>query len=153
MKRRYRMQARKRILVRFLGFPFWDILLFPIQSVAQAGERDAVQVIRMSPLDSTLLQVPGGRAKLDGIGMGHFKAFFKRRYRENDYLWGRVDGAERLIGIVLGRDHPEFRRWCGRAFLAILEEEKDALPLVGPLVHDLRGQAEALASGDVTPPA
>jgi hypothetical protein len=30
----------------------------------------------MSPLDSTLLQVPGGRAKLDGVGMGHFKAFF-----------------------------------------------------------------------------
>jgi patatin-related protein len=139
-------QARKRILVRFLGFPFWDILLFPIQSVAQAGERDGVQVFRMSPLDSTLLRAPGGRPKLDGIGMGHFKAFFKRRYRENDYLWGRLDGAERLIGIVLGRDHQQFGTWCGRAFLAILDEEKDALPLVAPLVADLRRQAEALAT-------
>jgi hypothetical protein len=137
-------QARKKILVRFLGFPFWDILLFPIQSLAQAGERDAVDVIRMSPLDSTLLQVPGGRVKLDGVGMGHFRAFFKRRYRENDYLWGRLDGAERLIGIMLGREHPEFRAWCGRAFLAILEEETDALPLVAPLAADLRDQAEAL---------
>jgi Protein of unknown function (DUF3376) len=100
----------------------------------------------MSPLDSTLLEVPGGRAKLDGIGMGHFRAFFKRRYRENDYLWGRLDAAERLIGIVLGRDHPELRTWCGRAFLAILEEEKEALPLVAPLVEDLRRQSEALCA-------
>lgn len=143
-------QARKQILVRFLGFPFWDILLFPIQSVAEAGERDAVQVIRMSPLDSTLLSVPGGRAKLDGTGMGHFRAFFKRQYRENDYLWGRLDGAERLIGLVLGRDHPQFRTWCGRAFGAILDEENDSLPLVAPLAADLRRQAEALASSDAT---
>ena len=140
-------QSRKQVLVRFLGFPFWDILLFPIQSVAEAGERDAVRVIRMSPLDSTLLRVPGDREhKLDGIGMGHFKAFFNRRYRENDYLWGRLDGAERLIGIVLGRDHPQFGNWCGRAFVAILDEEKDALPLVAPLVDDLRRQAEALVT-------
>jgi patatin-related protein len=141
--------ARKKILVRFLGFPFWDILLFPLQSVAQAGERDAVDVIRMSPLDSTLLHVPGGGMKLDGTGMGHFRAFFKRRYRENDYLWGRLDGAERLIGIVLGRDHPEFRTWCGRAFLAILDEEESALPLVEPLVRRLRHESEALASVSV----
>jgi patatin-related protein len=140
------VQARKQVLMRFLGFPFWDILLFPIQSVAQAGERDGVQVFRMSPIDSTLLRVPGDRPKLDGIGMGHFKAFFKRRYRENDYLWGRLDGAERLIGIVLGRDHPQFDAWCSRAFLAILDEEKDALPLVAPLLQDLRRQAEALAT-------
>jgi hypothetical protein len=54
---------------------------------------------------------------------------------------------------VLGRDHPQFSTWCGRAFLAILDEEQSALPLVAPVVGDLRGQAQALASGDVTPTA
>jgi patatin-related protein len=135
---------RQDILVRFLGFPFWDILLFPIQSVAGAGERDSVEVIRMSPRDAHLLHVPGGRPKLDGIGLAHFRAFFKREYRENDYLWGRLDAAERMIGILLGKDHPDFRSWCGRAFTAILDEEEPAVQLVKPLVAHLRRQAHAL---------
>ncbi len=46
---------------------------------------------------------------------------------------------------MLGRDHPEFRSWCGRAFLTILEEEEAALPLVAPLVGRLRREAEGLA--------
>jgi patatin-related protein len=136
---------RQDILVRFLGFPFWDVLLFPIQNVAGAGERDSVEVIRMSPRDAHLLHVPGGGAKLDGIGFAHFRGFFKRQYRENDYLWGRLDAAERMIGILLGPDHPEFRAWCGRAFTAILEEEEEALKLVKPLVAHLGRQAQALA--------
>jgi patatin-related protein len=136
---------RQDILVRFLGFPFWDILLFPIQSVAGAGERDGVEVIRMSPRDAHLLHVPGGGPKLDGLGFAHFRGFFKREYRENDYLWGRLDAAERMIGIVLGPDHPELRAWCGRAFTAILDEEEPALQLVKPLVSHVRHQARALA--------
>jgi patatin-related protein len=137
-------ERRKDLLVRFLGFPFWDVLLFPIQSVARAGERDAVEVIRMSPIDAKLLGVPGGGEKLDGVGFGHFRGFFARRYRENDYVWGRLDGAERMIGIVIGTDHPDYRTWCGRAFAAILDEEEPALQLVRPLVADLRRQAQAL---------
>jgi patatin-related protein len=142
----WQWDRRRDILVRFLGFPFWDILLFPIQSVAGAGERDSVEVIRMSPRDTRLLHVPGGGEKLDGIGYGHFRGFFKREYRENDYLWGRLDAAERMIGILLGTDHPEFRSWCGKAFTAILEEESDALKLVQPLVGRLRREAHALAA-------
>jgi patatin-related protein len=137
---------RKELLVRYLGFPLWDVLLFPIQSVVDAGERDAVEVIRMSPRDTRLLRPAKPGQKLEGVGFGHFRAFFARRYRENDYLWGRLDAAERLIGIVLGTDHPDFRRWCGRAFLAILDEEEAALPHVTSLVSGLRTQAEALAA-------
>jgi hypothetical protein len=47
---------------------------------------------------------------------------------------------------VLGTDHPEFKRWCGRAFLAILDEEEKALPRVTSLVSALRSQAQALAA-------
>jgi patatin-related protein len=141
----WQWERRKDVLVRFLGFPFWDVLLFPIQSVAGAGERDGVEVTRMSPIDAKLLDPRGGAEKLDGVGFGHFRGFFARRYRENDYLWGRLDGAERMIGIVLGTDHPDYRLWCGRAFEAILDEEEPALKLVGPLVADLRRQTRALA--------
>jgi patatin-related protein len=137
--------ARRRdLLMRYLGFPFWDILLYPIQSVVDAGERDAVEVIRMSPLDADLLRVAGSAPKLQGAGLGHFKAFLARRHRENDYLWGRLDAAERLIGIVLGKDDPEYTAWCGKAFRAILDEEDSALRLVQPLIANLREQADAL---------
>jgi patatin-related protein len=139
-------ETRKDMLVRYLGFPFWDVLLFPIQSVADAGERDAVDVVRMSPLDASLLQPRGGAPKLDGVGLAHFRGFFKRQYRENDYLWGRLDAAERIVGLILGEDDSELRAWCGRVFDAVLDEESEALRLVQPLISDLRGQARVLAA-------
>ena len=28
------------LLVRYLGFPFWDVLLYPVQALSDVGERD-----------------------------------------------------------------------------------------------------------------
>lgn len=41
-------------------------------------------------------------AKLAGVQMGHFGAFYKKSWRVNDWIWGRCDGAVRLAQIVLG---------------------------------------------------
>jgi patatin-related protein len=144
---------RRGLLVRYLGFPFWDVLLYPFQSLADVGERDAVDVMRMSPDDATLLRPPGGGEKLKGVGMHHFGAFFDRAYRENDYLWGRLDAAERLLGVLLGTDHPAYAGWCRRAFEAILEEDEEALPRVGSLVVGLREQCAALTAASERVPA
>jgi hypothetical protein len=35
-----------------------------------------------------------------GAKLRHFAGFLSRSIRENDYLWGRLHGAERLIDIV-----------------------------------------------------
>ena len=43
----------------------------------------------------------GVAATLKGIEFNNFGAFFSRSYRENDYLWGRLHGAERMIDIML----------------------------------------------------
>ena len=129
--REWPVERRTDLLVRFLGFPIWDVLLYPLQSLADAGERDAVEVVRMSPLDARLLEpLDASKPKLDGMRIMHFGAFFSRDGRENDYLWGRLDGAERLIGLVLGEkaDEEERAEWCRRAFAAIVEEETEALP-------------------------
>jgi patatin-related protein len=134
-------ERRKDILVRYLGFPFWDILLYPIQAVSDAGERDAIQIVRMSPLDATLLEQPDPEEpKLAGVSVMHFGAFFNRTGRENDYLWGRLDGAERLIGILLGDDHSEEDRakWCRKAFAAIAEEEGEVLTNATALLDKAR---------------
>lgn len=39
--------------------------------------------------------------KLTGLGLNHFAAFYKRSWRANDWMWGRLDGASRLVEILL----------------------------------------------------
>ncbi len=138
-------ERRAELLVRYLGFPYWDVLLFPLQLVADAGERDRVEVVRMSPRDATLLPPldPQKPKQLAGFGKMHFGAFFDRAGRENDYLWGRLDGAERLIGLVLGAEFTEDERaaWCRKAFAAIVEEEDGALAKAKPLLDHARSFA------------
>jgi patatin-related protein len=135
---------RKDLFVRYLGFPFWDVLLYPIQALGDVGERDHVQITRMSPLDAKCLEDAKRKWKLEGKEVFHFGAFFARDGRERDYLWGRLDGAERLVEVLLGREHSDFEEWCRRAFEAILAEEKDALPLAAPFIDDLRGEVAKL---------
>ena len=73
--------------------------------------------------------------KLFGLRLGSFGAFFDRRWRENDLLWGRLDGAERLIASLLpGVAHAERRRALSLAAMrAIVREE---LPHLDPAEID-----------------
>ncbi|MFL5937501.1 MAG: DUF3376 domain-containing protein, partial [Gaiellaceae bacterium] len=66
-----------------------------------------------------------------------------RHARENDYLWGRLDGAAHLIGILLAKDHPDYRSTCLRAFAAILDEDESALPNVPERVRAIRAELSA----------
>jgi len=38
--------------------------------------------------------------KLAGVQLGHFAAFLKRSWRANDWMWGRLDAAERLVRLL-----------------------------------------------------
>jgi hypothetical protein len=128
-------EPRREVLVRFLGFPLWDAILYPARAFSNLDELDEIEVIRLSPRDATCLAAAGeGAAKLTGAGLAHFGAFFSASGRRSDYLWGRLDGAEQLIALLLGKqddlnrangDTDEARAWCRQAFEAILEEEKD----------------------------
>jgi patatin-related protein len=136
-------KIRSDLLVRYLGFPFWDVLLYPIQALSDVGERDQVEIVRISPRDTHRIPVPhipGQTKKLVGAQSHHFGAFLSRKGREQDYLWGRLDGAERLIGILLpGADKEADRaRWSEAAFGAILEEDAQAVPNASGLVEHVR---------------
>ena len=94
-------EAKTRLLVRYIGFPYWDILVYPIQALAHVGERDQVSVARFSPRDATLIPpLDPKEGKLKGVKLAHFGAFLQREYRENDYLWGRLDAAELLLDLL-----------------------------------------------------
>jgi hypothetical protein len=136
-------------MVRFLGFPFWDAMIYPLTALTEPGELRPLEIVRVSPADSTRLGLSTARDKLKGVKLGHFGAFLHREWRENDYLWGRLDAAERLIGLILPSDQG-FRAqdWeIKPALAAILAEEKPALTLVQPLIQQLEQKVAALADG------
>ncbi len=90
---------RRSLLSAYLGFPFFDIALLPLLEGDGTDEFDEIKVDRMSPDDALSLRAIGG-GELKGSQLNAFGAFFSRAYREHDYLWGRLHGAERLIDIV-----------------------------------------------------
>jgi patatin-related protein len=134
-------REKSMVLVRLLGWPFWDALLFPVLGGAGISE-SLVLVERVSPQDAVLLA--DERQKAYRGKTGDVLAFFDRGRRENDYLWGRFDAAEVLVAILLDRWHPDFPEWTLRVVRAILEEEEAALPTMQPLIKELRATEQPL---------
>ena len=138
---------RKEVMLRYLGFPFWDAMIYPTTRLSEAGELRPLDIVRMSPNDSILLGLNTAQAKLKGVKFGHFGAFLHREWRENDYLWGRLDAAERLVGLVLRKSNEDCKAeaWEVKPVLAaILQEEQPVLKTVQDLVKDLKGKVDAL---------
>jgi patatin-related protein len=132
--------ARRDLMVAFAGFPYWDGLTYPIRTFATLGELDRLEIVRLSPREPSLLSPVTGHPKLLGTPKHHFNAFFSREARENDYLWGRLDGAEQLIRLLLGEEGVGY---APEAFQAILAEEGARLHTVRPLVDHLGAMVEA----------
>ena len=119
-------------------FDDYDMLSFPILYNSGVGESDVVEIARFSPEDATALvnerDIEGRAAgqdmslrktecyKLAGSTLGHFGAFLERRWRESDILWGRLDGAERIIKTILPARPAEARKLIGEAQAAIVWE-------------------------------
>lgn len=123
---------RRKILLTYLGFPFYDIATLSLLRNEGLSEFDPVKVDRISPEDARSIREGGTRATLRGTEFYNFGAFFSRAYRENDYLWGRLHGAERMVDLVCSTlenalADDEIKRFKYEAFLAILDEERDRL--------------------------
>jgi hypothetical protein len=106
-----------------------------------------------NPTASTAIRTGGTRACLKGIEFFHFGAFFARAYRENDYLWGRLHGAERTIDLIASTAQPPLpdstiRRFKRDVFLAILEEEKPRLTAELDMVEKLVAEVQAAFAGE-----
>lgn len=140
---------RRSMLLAFLGFPFYDIATLPLLQGEGLDEFDPIKVDRISPEDAKSIRRGGVAATLKGIEFNNFGAFFSRNYRENDYLWGRLHGAERMVDILLST-LPEAKRpdaiktleFKKILFRSIIDEEEKRLTKIGPLIISLRKEIE-----------
>ena len=136
---------RRRMLLTYLGFPFYDVATLPLLRNEGLTEFDPVKVDRISPEDARSIREGGTQATLRGIEFYNFGAFFSRAYRENDYLWGRLHGAERMIDLVCSTLGTPFavetcRSFKREAFHAILDEEQEAGRCGQRLLDTLRAE-------------
>lgn len=120
-------QALRALLAEYyLRFDEYDQASFPLYYDTGTGEPSTVEVLRVSPEDAPSLVAPGsGRRKLAGDSLFHFGGFLDARWRRNDIMWGRLDGAERLLAALLpGESDAKLREaLLAQAQRAILREE------------------------------
>jgi hypothetical protein len=70
---------------------------------AEADIEQSVELVQVSA-DTRSLLAPDwqtAQQKLTGMQFHHFGAFYKRSWRANDWMWGRLDGAGWLVHVLL----------------------------------------------------
>ncbi len=125
---------RHEIVLHYVGFAFWDVLTFTLPEWRDIGEHGEIRVDRISPADAVSLRAGTANPTLKGADLRHFAGFLSRPLRESDYLWGRLDGAERLIDIIcdaasvdFSLNHVDIRKIKNMAFHSILDAEEKFL--------------------------
>ena len=112
------------------NFRYYDIVTYPVAYGTGVGETNTVEVFRVSPEDATALMDERrlGRSKLAGRFLMSFGAFLDESWRKNDMLWGRLDGAERIICALLPdpEDEEVRKNLIKEAHMGILSEEMTA---------------------------
>ncbi|MCV7146080.1 patatin-like protein [Mycobacterium riyadhense] len=80
---------------------------------AEADIDQSVELVQVSA-DTRSLLAPDwqtAQQKLTGMQFHHFGAFYKRSWRANDWMWGRLDGAGWLVHLLLD---PRRLRWIAQ---------------------------------------
>ena len=92
---------REALIGDYVGFPVYDVLLLAPGSLEGGPDPlTRIRVERISPPDArSLAGIFGGLKCRNFMG---FVGFFNRGYREHDYLWGRLNGAERIVDLLVG---------------------------------------------------
>lgn len=100
---------QKKLLKYFQGFEKLDTVLYPLDYLAGIPEKQLIETFRISPEDARLgfssnsKFKDGNRLdkKLAGDTLNAFGGFFKKSWRANDILWGRLDGLNRIVEALV----------------------------------------------------
>jgi predicted acylesterase/phospholipase RssA len=85
----------------YFEFEWLDGLIFPAELVSGLKSKDVIRTVRFSPIDPKIGACDLS-PKVLGQQFGAFGGFFKKAWRVNDILFGRLDGACQLSEMLLG---------------------------------------------------
>jgi patatin-related protein len=108
------------VLMQFRNFRELDRVIYPFEYLTNLTSREIIQTIRISPNDAQ--RGFGAHKKLEdklsGETLYAFGGFFKKSWRSNDILWGRLDGLNRILEALLTcesvRKFPKFLKQQAR---------------------------------------
>lgn len=87
------------------GFFRWQLAAQVLRAPVKAGTSATAAEVRVMQISADTPNAFDARSlgsqKLTGFQLAHFGAFYKRSWRANDWMWGRLDGAVRLVQILL----------------------------------------------------
>ena len=140
-------ELRRDLFAAYIGFSFFDVMSFPMVQWEDLDEFEEILIDRISPDDAVAIRQGGTGDVLRGTAMRRFGGFFNRSYRENDYLWGRLNAADRLVDIVVtavsesGVLHDiDVASIKHRLFTAILDAEEPFLTADPDLIATIRAE-------------
>jgi patatin-related protein len=82
----------------YTNFVALDALVYPLQFVSDLTGTKTIKTLRISPVDARSgFSNRCLEDKLGGDTLAHFGGFFKRSWRSNDILWGRLDAINELV--------------------------------------------------------
>jgi patatin-related protein len=91
------------LLQKFQSFEHLDQVLYPFEYLTGLEQKEPLSTIRISPATAQLGwgQGKSEQEKLAGDDFYVNGGLFKKSWRSNDFLWGRLDGLNKIIeGIV-----------------------------------------------------
>jgi len=92
-------------LTRYERFDRIDARLYPLEMFGDVNEKDEIRTVRVSPVDAQRgFSRREGTAKTAGQTLFHFGGFFKRSWRSNDILCGRLDAVAQILEEFFDRD-------------------------------------------------
>ncbi|HEY9693025.1 MAG TPA: patatin-like protein [Oculatellaceae cyanobacterium] len=97
------LSTSDELLKRFRGFRQVDQVVYPFEYLTEIGEKEIINTVRISPDDAQLGlgKSKGLEDKLAGDTLYAFAGFFKKSWRSNDILWGRLDGLNKIVEALI----------------------------------------------------
>jgi patatin-related protein len=106
-----------KLLKQWQTFESIDRELYPFEYLTSLTEKKIIKPICISP-ENAQLGVGNGKntqEKLGGDKLYNIGGFFKKSWRLNDLLWGRLDGLNRILeGIITPRSVTAFASFVDR---------------------------------------
>jgi hypothetical protein len=93
----------KPVIGKFEKFQLIDQVIYPYKYLSDIRNTSPIKLVRISPNDADkgFGKGKGLEEKLAGDQFRAFGGFFKKSWRSNDILWGRLDGVNRIVDVLL----------------------------------------------------